>query len=147
MKNAYLSLDLFNNSESKTTILVHDELSLEGGHGGPPFLGFYGKEIYNQNNIRLGVYLIPSMGDLYPKDFTTITLRGEKVLIPAGFEDLYVNSTKTLNIENIEMVKQIASKYLESGSEYIDWNKYVEFEKELIDYLFGNFSNISPNAK
>ena len=42
------------------------------------------------------------------------------------------------------MVKQIASKYLESGSEYIDWNKYVEFEKELIDYLFGNFSNISP---
>ena len=71
LKNAYLSLDLFNNSESKTTILVHDEMSLEGGHGGPPFLGFYGKEIYNQNNIRLGVYLIPSMGDLYPKDFNS----------------------------------------------------------------------------
>ncbi len=154
LENAYLSLDLFNNPESKTNILIYDDASMEGGHGGPPFIGFYGTEIYNQDNIRIGAFLIPNMGDLYVKDILNITLRGERTIVPAGFETIYMSTTTSVDIEDTEMlgkVSLIASNYLVTGStnviagpeDIIDLNKYSVFEEELVDAVFDS-SKISP---
>lgn len=157
LKNAYLSLDLFNNPDSKTGILIYDEESMEGGHGGPPFIGFYGTEIYNKDNIRIGAYLVISMGDLYVKDIVNITLRGERIIVPNGFETIYISTTKSVDIEDSEMlgkVSLIASNYLATGStdiiagseDLIDLNKYTEFEIELVNAVFDS-SKISPKHK
>ncbi|MDA1338060.1 MAG: hypothetical protein O2871_01725 [bacterium] len=154
LENAYLSLDLFNSADRKTSVLIYDEASMEGGHGGPPFLGFYGTEIYNKDNIRIGAYLVISMGDLYVKDIVNITLRGERTVVPAGFETIYINTTESVDLEDTEMlgkVSLIASNYLVNGStdviavpgDIIDLNKYTEFEIELVNAVFDS-SKVSP---
>jgi hypothetical protein len=80
--------------QDNSTLNIYDKDSNELGHGGPPFLGRFGEEIYHKDNITISAYpmygegpsLLGSLG---------IALRGQKEFTTQSGDIYYVNNTIT----------------------------------------------------
>lgn len=71
---------------------LYDQASIELGHGGAPFLGLFGEEVYHQEGVRITAY--PNYGE-GPALLGTlgINLRGQKEYINKSGDTYYVNIT------------------------------------------------------
>lgn len=86
LTKAYISVNLIDN----TNLNIYDQSSEEGGHGGSPFIGMFGDEIYQKNNVLVGAYFNFSEGpSLVGK--LGIELRGQKEFVTKSGEKYYVN--------------------------------------------------------
>lgn len=98
--------------DSKTsTIYVYDDGSEELGHGGQPYLGSYGKIIKNEEGFKLSLYLPWGEGGPILTDEMTVVMRGEKKLLRADGEILYVNGETSIVDNNNPKLIEILNKY------------------------------------
>ena len=83
-------------TEDNSGFHVYDENSVEGGHGGPPFLGTYGGVIKQTGSVTLSVYMgWPHGGPIFVGDFVAL-VRGVKELKLSNGETIFVSTSLTV---------------------------------------------------
>lgn len=89
IKDGYLVINLENNQ----TINIYDDQSKELGHGGAPFIGFFGQKIFEEGNIQIGAWLQGGDGPQVLGDIGVV-IRGVKKFSTKDGYAVYVNHTK-----------------------------------------------------
>jgi hypothetical protein len=99
------------------TLSVYDSGSEELGHGGAPYFGFAGVEIYNKDGVRLGVRL--SWGDGGPSSpkGLSVLARGVKSLKLDNGEEVFVSSDVEVMSAGETRLVGLLSEYSKPASE------------------------------
>lgn len=83
--SGYLSVSTIDN-----TLIIYDGESEELGHGGAPFLGFWGQSIYTDDDMRIGAYFNFGSGPALLGELP-LTIRGEKKFTTIFKNPVFVN--------------------------------------------------------
>ncbi len=131
-------------------VKIYDNDSEELGHGGPNFLGEYGKEIENKNNIKLLV----SFGGLPHEEGTllediTVNARGIKTIKNQNGEFYIITNSEVIPANDPRLLI-LLNKY-SSDSKYDPSKKVLKMsetvENDIINQFFSNPSNLSNPEK
>ncbi len=138
-------------SASNGTVYLYDKNSVEGGHGGSPFLGSWGNVIENKNNIKLSVYLdgFPEGGDQLI-EWLYVALRGEKEMLTTN-GSVFANFTTTAIPRNDPRLIILLNKYSspsdqEPGKKKFD-GEMATVNAEIVKRFFNDLSPLENPEK
>ncbi len=129
---------------------IYDKNSEELGHGGPSYIGEYGKKIEDKNNIKFFISLggLPEGGDALLENLT-VDVRGIKTFKTQDGE-YYALVTSVVIPANDPRLLNILNKYsedsqMEPGKKALKTSENVE--SDIVKQLFNNPSNLSNPEK
>ncbi len=132
------------NSTNNQAIYIYDKFSNELGHGGKPFLGFGGVEIYNQNSDRIGAYFNDGEGPALLGQ-SSIHLRGVKEFVSQSGETFYINiDSVALPGDNPRLVEYLKPYSVDEGFSLPSVDTSKIDNSSLIKYFFATPKEGSP---
>lgn len=147
IKSGFIGVVLNNNS----TINIYDDDSQELGHGGPPFLGFFGQKIFDKNGVQIGAWIQGGDGPQILGE-VGISIRGVKRFETKTGSPVYVNYT-TLAITGsdarlVNQLKPFASPDPDLGVDVKQINYDSSISAQVVNFFFNPIpSNSSPEGK
>ena len=136
LKESYIGVLL----KDKRYLQIYDTTSNELGHGGPPFLGQIGSNIYNTGNITINAYLGFGEGPALLGDLA-VQIRGEKKFITTTDESISVNlSAIAIPGNDPRLIEYLKPYSKEDGFD----KPVIDSENLNIDALINNY--FKPSA-